>query len=172
MSVWRADLMANANRTGLSGAVIGWFLNPGFAVITLYRVSRWGLRRGGKAGRLISALAWRRIVRGYGCYIDPAAVIGPGARLPHPVGIVVGEGTVIGAKAVIYQNVTFGRRNAAAASYPQLDDGVTVYAGAVLLGSIRVGEGAVIGAQALIRDDVPAGGLGAASAGTIFGPRC
>lgn len=170
MAIWRADLLANANRTGLAGAAIAWFMNPGFAVISLYRIAHWGQRRGGKAARLISAFAWRRIVRGYGCYIDPAAVIGPGARLPHPVGIVIGEGTVIGANAIIYQNVTFGRRNARTASYPRLEKSVTVYAGAVLLGAIRVGEGAVIGAQALIRDDVPVGGLGVAAPGAVSGP--
>lgn len=171
MAVWRADLLANANRNGFSGAVIAWFMNPGFAVIILYRIAHWGRRRGDKLGWLISALAWRRIVKGYGCYIDPEAAIGPGARLPHPVGIVIGEGTVIGANAIIYQNVTFGRRNARVASYPRLDDRVTVYAGATLLGAISVGEGAVIGAHAVVRDDVPAGGLGAAPASSISDPR-
>lgn len=43
--------------------------------------------------------------------------------------------------------------------YPQLGDGVTVYAGATLLGGIVIGEAAVIGAHAPVRQDVPAGGV-------------
>ncbi|PZQ61746.1 MAG: hypothetical protein DI544_03715 [Sphingomonas taxi] len=164
---WRRDLFANANRTGVKGAAIGWFLNPGFAVATLYRIMRWGHRRGGVAGRLVAVLAWRRIVTGYGCYIDPSAAIGPGLRLPHPVGIVIGADTVIGADATIYQHVTFGRRNAAEARYPVTGDRVTVYAGATVIGGITIGDGATIAAGALVRHPVPPGGVALPAAGAI-----
>ena len=159
MATWRTDLHANAGRTGLTGALVGWIANPGFAVATLHRISHWGHRRGGMIGRAVSILAWRRIVKGYGCYIDPSASVGPGLRLPHPTGIVIGADVIIGANCTIYHLVTFGRRAADKADYPRLGDGVTVYAGATLLGGIVIGEAAVIGAHALVSQDVPAGGV-------------
>lgn len=171
MSMWRRDLFANAARTGVKGAAIGWFLNPGFAVATLYRIMRWGRVRGDAIGRLISILAWRRIVTGYGCYIDPGAVIGPGLRLPHPVGIVIGADTVIGADVTLYQHVTFGRRNADEALYPVVGDGVTVYAGATVIGGVTIGAGATIAAGALVRHPVPPGGTALSAPGTIRDPR-
>lgn len=156
---WRRDLLANADRTGLKGAAIGWFLNPGFAVVTLYRITRWGQLRGGAIGRLVAVVAWRRIVKGYGCYIDPTAAIGPGLRLPHPIGIVIGAGTVIGADVTVYQHVTFGRRNADEAHYPVVGDRATVYAGATVIGGVTIGDGATVAAGALVRRDVLAGGV-------------
>lgn len=171
MSMWRRDLFANASRTGIKGAVIGWFLNPGFAVATLYRVMRWGRLRGGAIGRLVAMLAWRRIVTGYGCYIDPTAVIGPGLRLPHPTGIVIGADTVIGSDATVYQHVTLGRRSATEASYPVVGDGVTIYAGAIVIGGVTIGDGATIAAAALVRQPVPPGGIALSAPGTIRDPR-
>lgn len=156
---WRRDLLANADRTGLKGAAIGWFLNPGFAVATLYRIMRWGQLRGGAPGRLVAIVAWRRIVKGYGCYIDPTAAIGPGLRLPHPIGIVIGAGTVIGADVTVYQHATFGRRNADEARYPVIGDRAIIYAGATVIGGIAIGEGAIVAAGALVRRDVPAHGV-------------
>lgn len=170
-AAWRRDLFANADRTGIKGAAIGWFQNPGFAVASLYRLMRWGHLRGGAAGKIISRLAWRRIVKGYGCYIEPTAVIGTGVRFPHPVGIVIGEGTVIGDDVTVYQHVTFGRRNAGDAGYPIVAAGVTIYAGATVIGGVTLGAGATVGALALVRDDVPPGGLAVTAPAHVLAAR-
>ncbi|RRN62195.1 serine O-acetyltransferase [Caulobacter sp. 602-1] len=151
LAVWRQDLKVNAQRSGWGGALRGWMANPGFAVVCLYRLSA---RYHGRSW-LLSMLFWRSIVKGYGCYLSPSAVIGPGLRLPHPVGVVVGEGAVIGAGVTLYQGVTLGRSNHVSAAYPTLEDDVTVYAGAVLVGDIRIGRGAVVAANAVVLKDVP-----------------
>jgi serine O-acetyltransferase len=104
---------------------------------------------------LLSLLFWRRNVKGYGCYLAPSARIGPGLRLPHPVAVVVGEGAVIGSNVTLYQGVTLGRSNEVSEAYPVLEDEVTVYAGAVLVGGITVGRGAVVAANAVVLADVP-----------------
>lgn len=161
MSRWRKDLFANSERRGAKGAVLGWFLNPGFAVVTLHRMSHWGHRRGGALGRLVSMAAWRSIVKGYGCYIAPSATIGAGLRLPHPTGIVIGDGSVIGADVTLYQHTTVGRMSDRAPAYPVIGNGVTAYAGATIIGGVTVGDGAVVAAHALVRDDVPAGAVAA-----------
>lgn len=78
---------------------------------------------------------------------------------PHPVGIVIGDGAVIGRDVRIYQNVTLGRTENGVGGYPTIEDGVTIYAGAVVIGGITVGAGAVIGANAIVSRDVPAGAV-------------
>lgn len=156
MTSWRHDLWANAGRRGWKGACIGWFANPGFAVVTLHRASAWGHRRGGRLGRLVAMTAWRAIVGGYGCYFAPSARIGRGLRLPHPIGIVIGEGATIGDDCAVYQHVTFGRRDERDPACSTIGDGVVVYAGASLVGAISVGAGAVVAAHAVVLSDVPA----------------
>jgi serine O-acetyltransferase len=77
---------------------------------------------------------------------------------PHPVGIVVGSEVRIGRNVTIYQNVSIGRRRQGleeAAEYPTLEDHVTVYAGAVIMGNITIGSHAIIGANAVVSKDVP-----------------
>lgn len=167
MTNWRADLFANCNRVGIKGAIIGWFTCPGFAVAVLYRVMRWGRVRGGAIGALVAVLADRRAVKRYACHLSGRAIIGPGLRLPHPVGIVIGADTVIGADVTIYQNVTFGRRAANEAVYPVIEDGTIIYAGAIVTGEITVGHDATIAAGALVRHDVPAHGVALPASGAI-----
>lgn len=138
--------------------VRGFLLCPGFSVVTRYRwARRW--HRAGRLRRFAALLAWLSNTRAYGCYISPSARIGAGLVLPHPVGVVIGEGSEIGEDVTIYQSVTLGRRSAQDEHYPRLGDGVTVYAGATLLGGITIGAGAVIAAQAVVTCDVPAGAL-------------
>lgn len=103
--------------------------------------------------------AERRLRRDFGCFVQGGAVIGPGLKLPHPTGIVLGNGARIGANCVLYHQVTLGgarRGDWQAGRYPQIGDRVTIFAGAKLLGAIWVGDDAVIGANAVVTADVPA----------------
>jgi serine O-acetyltransferase len=159
MSNWREDLFANANRHGIKGVIAAWIMNPGFVVATYFRISHWGRTHAGSLGKLLSILSVRHLVKRYGCYIDPKVEIGIGVRFPHPVGIVIGEGTVIGKHATIYQNVTFGRRSAGQDLYPVVGNHVTAYAGATIVGDVHIGDNAVVGAHALVRANIPDGGV-------------
>jgi serine O-acetyltransferase len=80
-------------------------------------------------------------------------------KFPHPIGIVIGDGTVIGCDVRIYQNVTIGLTEnvarCAAANYPTIEDAVCIYAGAVIFGGITVGARSVIGANAVVSCSVP-----------------
>ena len=83
-------------------------------------------------------------------------------KFPHPVGIVIGDGVRIGANCRIYQNVTLGllentRAEHAIDQYPTIEDGVTIYAGAVIAGKVTLGAGAIVGANAVITHDVAPG---------------
>jgi serine O-acetyltransferase len=99
------------------------------------------------------------IERRYGCYISRRAKIGPRLRLPHPVGIVIGDGVVIGNGCTIYQHVTLGGRRLGDwqhGRYPVVGNDVVLFAGAVIAGSIAIGHHSTVGANAVVLDDVPA----------------
>ena len=102
-------------------------------------------------------MAWLKLVRKHGCYMSPLAKIGNGLRLPHPVGIVIGDNVVVGENVTIYQHVTIGRGGSGDVRYPVIENDVTIYAGAVILGAITIGRGSVIGANAVVTKDVPPG---------------
>lgn len=102
----------------------------------------------------------RRLQRKFGCMVSPKAQIGPGLKLPHPNGIVIGEGVVIGARCTVFQQVTVGGARLGdwqRGAYPHLDDDVTLFAGARLVGAISVGADVTVGANAVVTRDVPSG---------------
>lgn len=99
-----------------------------------------------------------------GIDIHPAAVIGPRFAIDHGTGIVIGETAVIGENVTLYQGVTLGARNFSYDAHgrpqdiprhPILEDGVTVYSNASLLGRITIGRGTVIGGNVWLTASVP-----------------
>lgn len=124
----------------------------------IYAATRAG-RRGSPFWQLIARFHSRRLTRRFGLYISPTAAIGPGLNLPHPVGIVIGEGCVIGANATIYQHVTIGRKSRHDPRYPTIGDDVVLYPGAVVIGPIRVGASVRIGANQVVAHDLPDGAV-------------
>ena len=102
-----------------------------------------------------------------GIDINPGAKIGEYFFIDHGTGVVIGETCIIGNSCRLYQGVTLGAlsfpKNADGTltkgipRHPILEDKVTVYAGATILGRVTVGRGAVIGGNVWITDDVPAG---------------
>lgn len=73
--------------------------------------------------------------------------IGRGVSLPHPVSIVIGGGVSIGEGCRIFQGVTLGQAKGA---YPIINDNVTIYPNAVVVGAVEVKEGARIRAGSFI----------------------
>jgi serine O-acetyltransferase len=100
-----------------------------------------------------------------GIDIHPGATIGKYFFIDHGTGIVVGETTEIGDNVKIYQGVTLGALSTRGGQdlrgrkrHPTIEDNVTVYSGASILGGNTViGKGAVIGGNAFITKSVPAG---------------
>lgn len=124
--------------------------------VTLIRLSQHFHRQGRVRLR---HWATRALRREFGCYVQPTAEIGPGLSLPHPNGIVIGNGVKIGASCIIYHHVTLGgarRGDFEKDVYPKIGDRVVMYAGAKVLGAVEVEDDAVIGANAVVLRDVPA----------------
>ena len=140
-------------RTGkrMSGAFF-----PGGTAVALLRAAVWlrahGLR---PLAKLISALNF--ILTSVDAV--PTLIVGHTFGLPHPAGVVLGGGCRIGNGVTIYQHVTLGQRHSREAvdGFPTLEDDVTVFAGAILIGPITVGRGSVVGANAIVLADVPPG---------------
>lgn len=99
------------------------------------------------------------LLRQCGAEIRPSAVIEPGLRLPHPIGIVIGAGVEIASMVSIGQHVTLGanftRRDSTGRMYPRIGKGCWVCPGAVVAGPVDVGEMAIVGANAVVTRSVP-----------------
>jgi serine O-acetyltransferase len=88
-----------------------------------------------------------------GAEIPVNSRIGGGLMLPHPNGIVIHPGAVIGPNCLIFQQVTIGARKEG--GVPVLAGHVDVGAGAKILGPVWVGAHATIGANAVVITNVP-----------------
>lgn len=100
-----------------------------------------------------------RLQKSCGVFISPLCSFDESLVLKHPVGIVLGDGVVLGRDVVIYQNVTLGGARVGDGelnNYPTIGDGCIIFAGAVLIGKVNIGENCVIGANAVVINDVPA----------------
>ena len=102
----------------------------------------------------ISKFITYRTYRKYNCIISPTAQIGKNLEVPHPIGIVIGEGAIIGDNCVIYQNVTLGRKNRDCAEYPELGNNVIVYCNSTIVGNIKIGDNSIIGCNTVVLKSV------------------
>ena len=131
----------------------------GFQAVLLYRVSHWLYERGW------IYLPWflsRLSIAITGAEIEFNARIGPGMFVSHPVGIVVGRGTVIGSEVTLFQGVTFGVKSwhpDAIGKFPRVGNKCYFFTGAAVLGDVTVGDNCIVGAHAVLTCDLPDGSM-------------
>jgi serine O-acetyltransferase len=138
---------------------------PGLTALLYHRVSHALLVAG--APLLLSRLISERSHGKTGVDIHPGVKIGPGCFIDHGTGLVIGGTAEIGAHVCLFHGVTLGsrafptdaqgRRIKHQKRHPIIEDGVSIYAGATLLGRITVGKGATIASGAVVVKDVPEG---------------
>lgn len=101
-----------------------------------------------------------------GIDIHPAATIGDYFAIDHGTGVVIGETCIIGSRVRLYQGVTLGARSFTldesgnpinTPRHPIIEDNVTIYSNASILGRITIGEGSTIGGNVWVTSNVPAG---------------
>jgi serine O-acetyltransferase len=139
-------------------------LEPGFQLVLSVRLQE-ALGRLPLLGKALRRLLWYVTTIWFGCDISPAARIGGGLCMPHPLGIVIGGDCRLGRRLRIMQGVTLGLVAAADDTPPGMDprrspvvgDGVRIWSGACVAGGITLGEGCSIGANAVVLHDVPPG---------------
>ena len=77
-------------------------------------------------------------------------------RFPHAVGVVVSNEARIGKNVLIFSCVTIGGKESGTnQGWPIIEDDVTIFTGAKIVGGITIGKGSVIGANAVITKNIP-----------------
>ncbi len=99
-----------------------------------------------------------------GIDIHPGAKLGRSFFIDHGAGVVIGETAIIGDNVKIYQGVTLGALSfpkdkdgkivKGVKRHPTLEDNVTVYSGATVLGDIVIGHDSVIGGNVWLTEGV------------------
>ncbi len=137
---------------------------PGIHAIATYRIAHeLCLKQVPLIPRIMSECAHSKT----GIDIHPGATIGKNFFIDHGTGVVIGETTIIGDNVKIYQGATLGamsfpkdergRAIKGQKRHPTIEDDVTIYAEATILGDVTIGKGAIIGGNVWVKQSVPAG---------------
>ena len=134
---------------------------PGLFAIFVYRIAH--ILYGHKVP-LIPRLMTEYAHSKTGVDINAGATIGEYFFIDHATGVVIGETTTIGSHVKIYQGFTLGalstrkgQQLAGVKRHPTIEDDVTIYSNAsVLGGQTVVGKGAIIAGSAFVTESVPA----------------
>lgn len=138
---------------------------PGLLAITVYRVAHELYVMGVPLlPRIMTEWAHTKT----GCDIHPGAVIGPSFFIDHATGVVIGETSRIGPNVKLYQGVTLGalshpkdadgRLIRGSKRHPTVEEGVTIYANATVLGGeTTLGARSLVGGSVFLTKSVPAG---------------
>jgi serine O-acetyltransferase len=98
-----------------------------------------------------------------GIDIHPGAQIGEYFAIDHGTGVVIGETCIIGSHVTLYQGVTLGSKSFKKDAdgnmlniprHPIIEDNVTIYSNASILGRITIGHDSVIGGNIWVTHDV------------------
>ena len=99
-----------------------------------------------------------------GIDIHPGAKIGEYFAIDHGTGVVIGETAIIGNHVTLYQGVTLGAKSFKydengnmlnVPRHPIIEDHVTIYSNASILGRITIGHHSIIGGNIWLTHSVP-----------------
>lgn len=125
----------------------------GFHAIQTHRLAHWCWNRGRKDFALYLQ---SRASQVFQTDINPAARLGKGIFLDHATGLVVGATAVIGDNVSILHGVTLGGTGKESGDrHPKIGSGVLLGAGATVLGNIAVGNCSRVAAGSLVVKAVP-----------------
>ena len=142
------------------------FCYPGVFAVTVYailyqRVAHELLKLGVPViPRIITEMAHSDT----GIDIHPGAQIGEYFSIDHGTGVVIGQTAIIGNHVRLYQGVTLGAKSFTldeeglpldVPRHPIIEDYVTIYSNASILGRITIGHGSVIGGNIWLTHSVP-----------------
>lgn len=137
------------------------FCYPGIDAIFIHRVAHelWNLKV-----PLVPRIMTEYAHNETGIDIHPGATLGESFFIDHGTGVVIGETVSIGARVKIYQGVTLGAKSTRGGQswkgmkrHPTIEDDVTIYGGAIILGDVTIGRGSTIGGSVFVTQDVPPG---------------
>ena len=126
---------------------------PGFHAILIYRLAHrlWRSQLTTLA-RFVSHVG--RFLTGI--EIHPGAKIGRRFFIDHGMGVVIGETSEIGDDVTLYQGVTLGGTSTERIKrHPTIEESVTIFSGAKVLGPVTVGRHSRVGAGSVLVTSVP-----------------
>jgi len=171
----RADVIAHVPPEGRGGSAWRWarivlhvaVTSRSFHVTFLYRMNHALSSHAGPVGKVLAGIVNWVVHHLYYCSISPAARLHGGLILPHPQGVIIGGGAVVGPRAWIYQNVTIGG-GVGKEGLPTVGAGCRIYSGAVLSGPIAIGDEVVVSPNTLVQRNVPDRSLVVGVPGNVF----
>jgi len=133
---------------------------PSVVAVSAYRVAHCFYEIGEK---IVARIMSRDAHSQTGIDIHPGAVIGTHFFIDHGTGVVIGETCELGDRVKLYHGVTLGafsnragRGDAGKKRHPTLENDVTIYPNAAILGGDTViGAGSVIGGNVWLTHSVP-----------------
>lgn len=147
------DFKAGLERDPATNTAFELFLtSPGLHAIWIYRFahSLWNAKFQLMA-RLVSN--WAKFWTGI--EIHPGAKLGRRVVIDHGMGVVIGATAVVGDDVLIYHQVTLGAsQNTTAKRHPTIGNDVVLGAGAKVIGDITVGDNSYVGANAVVTKSV------------------
>jgi serine O-acetyltransferase len=151
---FRSDLLAVADRDPACTRLIEPMLYfKGFHAIETHRLAHWLWERGRQDFALYLQSRSSEVFQ---TDINPAARIGRGIFLDHATGLVVGATAVVEDNVSILQDVTLGGTGKERGDrHPKIRKGVLIGAGAKILGNIEVGQCARVAAGSVVLQPVP-----------------
>jgi serine O-acetyltransferase len=135
------------------GVLMRCLSNPGMTASVILRAQQMAMRK--NRVRLAYLLRTIGMVLVSADFV-PGMDVGPGLMMPHPCGVVIGNGLKVGANVTFGGGVTAGVKapDVVEGGYPVICDGAIVLANAVLAGPVTVGEHAQVGANSVVLSDV------------------
>lgn len=122
-----------------------WFLksllNPSLRAAALFRYC-------GASDGVRYLIARSVLMSLHSCDVASGARFGSSIYLPHPIGIVIGRGVMVGDRVWIFQNVTLGRDGKG--QYPEIGEGARLFTGCVVIGRSRIESGRSVPAMSFI----------------------
>ncbi|MCL2111797.1 MAG: serine O-acetyltransferase [Clostridiales bacterium] len=131
---------------------------PGFFAVFVYRIAHFLFL---KDVPFIPRMMSEHAHSATGIDIHPGAEIGEYFFIDHGTGVVIGETTVIGNNVKLYQGVTLGaistksgQKLAGQKRHPTIEDNVTIYSGASILGGKTViAKNSIIGGNEFVKGE-------------------
>lgn len=166
---YRADMVATFDRDPACESLITPLLYfKGFHAIQTHRLAHWLWEQGRKD---LALYLQSRSSSVFQTDIHPAARIGRGIFLDHATGFVVGATAVIEDNVSIMQSVTLGGTGKEKGDrHPKIRHGVLLGAGAKVLGNIEVGHCSRIASGSIVLDNVPPNSTAVGVPARVIGP--
>jgi serine O-acetyltransferase len=157
------DVRSTSAQRSLGSLFLGYLSSTGYNAVVRYRIATWLRGKRIPGSRLLARRLLRRLSMYPGVEINCQEDIGVGFRVAHAHDIVIGTGTRIGRNVTLYNGVTLGARRYKDmeagehdnSRYPTIEDGVTIFSGAKVLGPVTIGKNSIVGANSVVLESFP-----------------